>query len=86
MNFGISLTNVDGEISVRKRHFLNVLFTSFSHELQLNHCTLGLYNVNHAERSRFASEIKSGPSCRELSLAPLTFRLDDVTFAPPESH
>jgi len=85
-NFCISVTYVSGEGSVHRHHFLTVLFTSCSHELQLNHCTLGLYNVNHAERSRFASAIKSGPSCRELSLAPLNFRLDDVTSVPSELH
>ena len=86
MHFFMSVTYVDGEGSVNRRHFLTVLFNSYSHELQLNHCILGLHNVNHAERSRFASAIKSGPSCRELSLASLSFRLEDVTSVLSESH
>jgi len=86
MNFCISVTYVDGEGSVPRGHFLTLLVISYSHELQLNHCILGLYNVNHAERSRFASAIKSGPSCREFSLASLSFRLDDVISVPSESH
>jgi len=86
MNFCISVTYVGGEGSVHRRHFLTILFTSYNHELQLNHFTLALYSVNYVERSRFASAIKSGPSCRELSLTLLSFRLDDVTSVPSESH
>jgi hypothetical protein len=39
MNFCILVTYVGGKSSVHRRHFLTVLFTSYNHELQLNHFT-----------------------------------------------